>query len=172
MEDDDGCSFPFLMHADGSKLVLNLGDNLCIISNDCNDHKMGPFIYFLPGKHEGEILCTFSALFDGSVVLSKESNSAPEIYVNGNRVAAEVNIDVQTGDSIMLGSSRYSYIVDLNDADDEEVISNTLKLTDETFTDVFTNVSILSLLCIVTVLLHSARLKYLSSNLRFLCQVT
>lgn len=155
MDDCDGCSFPFLIQADGSKLVLNLGDNRCIISDDSIEQKQGPFQYFLPGKHDGEVLCTFSALFDGSVVLAKESNSAPEIYVNGNRVAAGVNIDVQTGDSVMLGSSRYSYIVDLNDADVDETSSNTLKLTDETFTDVFTDVRTLLLLqhhCIIRLL--------------------
>jgi hypothetical protein len=172
MGDDDGCSFPFLMHGDGSKLVLNLGDNRCVITNDSNDHKIRPFLYFLPGKHDGEVLCTFSALFDGSVVLSKESNSAPEIYVNGNRVAAQVNIDVQTGDSVMLGSSRYTYIVDLNDVDVEDATSITLKLTDETFTDVFTDVSTFLLFATPPHIQNPTSLILRFTTFRFLCLVT
>lgn len=166
MIDDDDCSLPFLLKTDGSKIVLNLGDSQCIISDDKDDNRQ--FLYFLPGKYDGEILCTFSALFDGSVMLSKESNSAPEVYVNGNRIATGINIDIQTGDSVVLGSSRYSYFVDLNDADAEEAKSNTLKSTDDVFIDVRTFQPSTASLFFNTF----AMLKFFSMNFRFSCQVT
>ena len=113
-------SLPFLKHCDGTRLTLKLGDTPCLYSNELDISKLAPCIFFLPGKQISNTFCTFSALFDGSVVLSKESNTTPEIFCNGNRIPTGVNVTIQSGDSIILGSSEYCYMVDLNDFDEQD----------------------------------------------------
>ena len=113
-------SLPFLRHFDGSQLILKLGDTQCLYSTEMDFSRVAPSSFFLPGKKISRTFCTFSALFDGSVVLSKESNTAPEIFCNGNRIPTGVNVAIQSGDSIILGSSEYGFMVDLNDFDEQD----------------------------------------------------
>lgn len=111
---------PFLRRFDGTRLVVKLGDTSCVYSNERDIPRLAPYRLFLPGKSDSQIFCTFSALFDGSVVLSKESNSPPEIFCNGSRIPTGVNINVESGDTIVIGSSEYCYMIDLNDFDEED----------------------------------------------------
>ena len=113
-------SMPFLRHSDGTKLFLRLGDTSCIHSCQSDVEKSSSWSFYLPGKLNLETFCTFSVLFDGSLIMSKESNLAPEIFCNGNRVPAGINVSIQSGDSIVVGSSEYAFTADLNDYDDEE----------------------------------------------------
>lgn len=128
-------SSPFLIKPDGSRISFNLGDTECTFMDERNLRNES-LSFFLPGKAPGEILCTFSALFDGSLQLSKESNAAPEIFVNGSRIPAATNICIQSGDSIVIGSIEHSFTADLNDADIEAEEKRTIKSKQEILSEV------------------------------------
>lgn len=128
-------SSPFLIKFDGTRISLNLGDTECTFTNKRNPSD-GSLSFFLPGKAPGELICAFSALFDGSLHLSKESNAAPEIFVNGSRIPAATNICIQSGDSIVIGSIENSFIADLNDADTEVEEKRAIKSEEEILSEV------------------------------------
>jgi len=124
------------------KLALSLGDNKFVFRKTPGDDGKGGkgggnggtpssrlmsgvgvgkcLKLFLPGRAAGDVFCTFSVLFDGSILLTKAFNGLPEIYVNGNRVPADSPIGLYSRDVIILGSLEYAYVLDLDSSDEQD----------------------------------------------------
>ena len=110
---------------------LRSGDNLVTIShnNSRDTHVLGhnPNInLFLPGSKtsDTDIWCTISLLCDGSILLHKEKNGGPEIFLNGMRVPSGSPMSLKARDTLVLGSLEYTYILDLQDDSDESSLDS------------------------------------------------
>ena len=110
---------------------LRTGDNLVTIShnNSRDTHVLGhnPNInLFLPGSKtsDTDIWCTISLLCDGSILLHKEKNGGPEIFLNGMRVPSGSPMSLKARDTLVLGSLEYTYILDLQDDSDESSLDS------------------------------------------------
>jgi hypothetical protein len=155
-----GHDLPYLKKWDGAKLPLKFGKSLCGIIrvrdyNLTSSFNVGDTAFkfsdgllvhqdsfddparslLLPGCVSGEIFCTISMLFDGSMVLYKELNSFPEVYINGHRVPSEMQINLNCGDTLVLGSLDFSYIVVNADGDSDEHSQEYKELIDRSPSD-------------------------------------
>ena len=108
-------SIPYFQHIlSGRELKLRLGDTKFLISSllqqDITDYDVSPN-FFLPGCQAGSVYCTISFLFDGSMMITKESSELLPIFINGQRIPSEVSTNIEIGDIIVLGSIEYSYLL-------------------------------------------------------------
>jgi hypothetical protein len=117
---------PVLIHQN----FFNPGDSTFTFGyGKCHDgrsYQDSEFSLFLPGLSDGEVFCTVSMLFDGSLVLFKELNSYPEIFINGHRIPSEMQISLKPCDVVIFGSLDHIYTVAISDdseVDEEEIVA-------------------------------------------------
>ena len=116
------------------RMALSLGDTTFVFRRS---EKRGKALkLFLPGRITGETFCTFSVLFDGSILLTKAFNGLPEIFINGNRVPADTPIGLYSRDAIILGSLEYAYILDLDSEENENWYDEQKKTLDHVASEV------------------------------------